>query len=163
MKEIDVQELLDKQAITEAIYSYGRAMDRLDHEVGYALFWPDAIADYGEMYQGTGVGFVDMVLEAHLDFVAHSHQCSNVLITIEGATAWSETYVDATLRRTGEDGTYIDNRNLGRYVDRWEKRHGEWRIVKRTYLHDFDQVLVSVATFATTGRRDRQDASYERR
>jgi hypothetical protein len=37
------------------------------------MFWPEASADYGEMYKGTGYGFIDFVMEAHLNFVAHSH------------------------------------------------------------------------------------------
>ena len=157
----DFQELLDKQAITEVIYRYARSMDRLDRELGYGVFWPDATADYHEqMYQGTGHGFVDMVMEGHLNFVAHSHQFSNILIIIEGDTARSETYGDVTLRRIDVDGTPIDSRNLGRYVDRWEKRDGEWRIIDRRYLHDFDQSGPSRGDFVTTGQRDRQDASY---
>jgi len=64
------------------------------------------------------------------------------------------------LRRLDEDGRCIDSRNLGRYVDRWEKRGGEWRIIERTYLHDFDQSGPSAGDFLTIGRRDRLDASY---
>lgn len=118
-----LQELLDKQAITEVIYRYGRSMDRLDRELGRSVFWPEATADYHQqMYQGTGYGFVDMVMEAHPNYAADSHQFSNILITIDGDTATSETYGDVTLRRLDEDGHCIDSRNLGRYVDHWEKR-----------------------------------------
>jgi hypothetical protein len=156
-----LQELLDKQAITEVIYRYGRSMDRLDRDLGRSVFWPEATADYHQqMYQGTGYGFIDMVMEAHPNFTAHSHQFSNILITVEGDTATSETYGDVTLRRLDEGGRCIDSRNLGRYVDRWEKRRGEWRIIERTYLHDFDQSGASAGDFLTTGRRDRLDASY---
>ena len=63
-----------------------------------------------------------MVMEAHLNFVAHSHQFSNISIVVDGDTASSETYGDVTLRRIDEPGAPIDSRNLGRYVDRWERR-----------------------------------------
>ena len=156
-----LQLLLDKQAITEVIYRYGRCMDRLDRELGLTVFWPEATADYHEqMFQGSGYGFVDMCMAAHPTFHAHSHQFSNILIAVDGDTATSETYGDVTLRRIDEDGTCIDSRNLGRYVDRWERRAGEWRIIDRTYLHDFDQQGTSAGDFLTTGRRDRLDASY---
>lgn len=159
--ESELRVLLDKQAIAEAIYRYGRSMDRLDRELGYSVFWPEATADYHEqMYRGSGHGFVDMVMQAHLGFTAHSHQFTNILIDVEGDRARSETYGDVTLRRIDEHGRCIDSRNLGRYVDRWEKRGGEWRIVERTYLHDFDQSGPSAGDFITTGRRDRKDASY---
>jgi hypothetical protein len=156
-----IQELLDKQAITEVIYRYGRSMDRLDRELGLSVFWPEATADYDkQMYQGSGSGFVDMVMEAHPNFSAHSHQFSNIVINVYGDSATSETYGDVTLRRIDETGRCIDIRNLGRYVDRWERRAGEWRIIARIYLHDFDQTGPSAGDFATTGRRDRLDASY---
>jgi hypothetical protein len=156
-----LQELLDKQAITEVIYRYARSMDRLDRDLGRSVFWPEATADYHEqMYQGTGYGFIDMVMEAHPNYTAHSHRFSNILISIDGGTATSETYGDVTLRRIDPDGRCIDSRNLGRYVDRWERRGGEWRIIARTYLHDFDQSGPSAGDFLTTGRRDRLDASY---
>jgi hypothetical protein len=156
-----LRELLDKQAITEVLYQYARSMDRLDRELGYSVFWPEATADYHEqMFQGTGHGFIDMVMEGHLLYEAHSHQFTNILIRLNGDSAESETYGDVTLRRRDPDGTLVDSRNLGRYVDRWERRDGEWRILHRQYLHDFDQSGPSSGDFVTTGRRDRIDASY---
>jgi len=89
-----LQELLDKQAITEQIYNYARSMDRLDAELGKACFRPEASADYGPMFQGTGYGFIDMCMAAHLLFTSHSHQFSNILIWVDGDTAKSETYID---------------------------------------------------------------------
>src|SRR5579862_2952606 len=41
-----IQELLDKQVIMEQICNYGRSMDRLDLELGKAVFHPEARADY---------------------------------------------------------------------------------------------------------------------
>ena len=125
------------------------------------MFWPEATADYDEqMYVGSGYGFVDFVMEAHLNCVAHSHQFTNILITVDGDTARSETYGDVTLRMIRDDGTPVDSRNLGRYVDWWERREGAWRIIQRRYLHDFDQSGPNHGDFATSGERDRQDASY---
>jgi hypothetical protein len=163
MTSIDerLQELVDKQDITEVIYRYARSMDRLDAELGYSVFWPEATADYHEqMYQGTGKGFVDMCMAAHPGFLSHSHQFSNILITVDGDTATSETYGDVTLRRADADGRLIDTRNLGRYVDRWERRDGEWRIIERTYVHDFDASTQPGSDFQTIGARDRTDPSY---
>jgi hypothetical protein len=155
-------QLLDKQEITEQIYRYARSMDRLDEPLGKACFWPEAKADYGaQMYQGTGHGFVEMCMAAHPHFISHAHQFSNILIEVEGDRAQSETYGDVTLRRRDESGQLIDSRNLGRYVDRWERRDGNWRISDRRFLLDFDQSGPAIgALFETTGRRDRSDPSY---
>ncbi|RVT93181.1 nuclear transport factor 2 family protein [Sphingomonas crocodyli] len=159
--ETQLQQLLDKQAITERIYDYGRSMDRLDKELGYAVFHADCPADYGEqMFVGTGHGFVDMCMSVHPHFHAHSHQFSNIRIWIDGPDkARSETYADVTLRRYEGDQAQ-DIRNLGRYIDRWEKRDGEWRIAERKFVLDFDVSGPATGAFATTGKRDRTDPSY---
>ena len=160
--ETHLRELLDKQAITEVIYDYARSMDRLDRDLGKACFHPDAPADYGEqMFQGTGHEFVDMCMDAHLGFHAHSHQFSNIRIWIDAPDrARSETYGDVPLRRYDEQGQAQAIRNLGRYVDEWRKSDGRWRIAKRIYLTDFDQSGPSDNLFDTTGKRDRTDPSY---
>ena len=160
--EAQMRELLDKQAITEQIYNYGRCMDRLDRNLGRGVFHPEAVADYGaQMFQGTGWEFVDWIMEAHLAFTTHTHEFSNIMIAVDGDTAQSETYGDVTLRRRAEDGTLHDIRNLGRYIDRWERREGTWRIIHRRYVHDFDQTGPAVgAQFETMGKRDRGDPSY---
>lgn len=157
-----LQQLLDKQAITERLYDYARAMDRLDAELGKACFHDGAEADYGaQMYQGTGHGFVDMCMAAHPGFHSHSHQFSNIRIWLQSSTsARSETYGDVVLRRYDESGQAHDIRNLGRYVDEWEKKDGEWRISRRVYLTDFDQSGPNAGHFQTTGKRDRTDPSY---
>ena len=114
-----LQELIDKQAITERLYEYCRSMDRLDEELGKGCFHPDAEADYGEtVFQGTGHGFVEMCMKAHPIFHAHSHQIANILIWLDGPEkARSEAYVDATLRKIDGEGQATDIRNLGRYID----------------------------------------------
>ena len=55
----------------------------------------------------------------------------------------------------------------GRYVDRFERRDGEWRIARRTVVHDWSRQLptapeslgLPLAGFAQ-GRRDRTDPVY---
>jgi hypothetical protein len=157
-----LQELLDKQEIVEQIYNYGRSMDRLDMELGKAVFHPGAKADYGEqIYVGDGYGFVEMALKGHENYIIHSHQFSNILIHVDGDTAKSETYGDVTLRHRDSDGVLHDARNLGRYIDRWERRGGAWRISDRKYIHDMDQTGPAVgAMFETIGKRDPSDESY---
>lgn len=157
-----LRELLDKQEITERLYDYARSMDRLDADLGKQSFHPDAEADYGEqMYQGTGHGFVDMCMAAHPSFHSHSHQFSNIRIWLDSPDrARSETYGDVTLRRYDEDGHAQDIRNLGRYIDEWERRDGAWRISRRVYVTDFDQSGPNAGLFQTTGKRDRSDPSF---
>jgi hypothetical protein len=156
----DLQVLLDKQAIMEQIYNYGRSMDRLDAELGKAVFHPEAKADYGAMYQGSGYGFIEFTMKAHLNFTVHSHQFSNILIHVNGNTARSETYGDVNLRRRDDKGVLHDMRNLGRYIDVWEKRDGAWRILDRKYIHDMDHTRPADSQYQTMSKRDKTDACY---
>ena len=157
-----LQAMIDREEILGQIRSYARSVDRLDQALGKAVFHPDARADYGKMFQGTGWGFIDWCLDSHLSLLSHSHQFSNISIVIDGDHARSETYGDVTVRwRDGQAVTHV-MRNLGRYIDRWEKRDGSWRISDRKYVHDMDYggPVATTDMYAMTGRRDRMDASY---
>lgn len=48
----------DRQAITDQIYRYCRAMDRMDAELGYTIWHDDGAADYQEVYQGSAHGLL---------------------------------------------------------------------------------------------------------
>lgn len=92
-------EIADRMAITEAIYRYCRAMDRIDAELGHSVWHEDGEADYGAIYRGSGRGFVDWACVAHRTMLATSHRVTNVLVTLDADRAASESYVVATLRR----------------------------------------------------------------
>lgn len=154
-------DLLAKQEITEAIYKYCRAMDRMDSELGRSVFHPDAIADYGEVFQGTGHGFVDFVYEIHAGLLVHQHQIGNILIHVEGDRAFSESYVTVTVRSKALGGSLVETRSCGRYVDRWAKRADRWAISHRTYVHEIDETApVHNSRYSSRGRRDKSDPSY---
>ena len=120
-----LQTLADRQAITELIYRYCRSMDRIDAELGYSIWHDDAEADYGQVYRGSGRGFIDFVCAQHRHLLGHSHQISNILIDLDGDRAASESYVTATLRMLqGEQLKQITV--WARYVDRWSRRGGRW-------------------------------------
>ena len=62
MAETTLREVADRQAITDQLYRYCRAMDRIDHDLGYSIWHEDGTADYGAgVWQGSGRGFVDHV------------------------------------------------------------------------------------------------------
>ncbi|WP_029430103.1 nuclear transport factor 2 family protein [Blastococcus sp. URHD0036] len=152
--------LLAERAIERQLTTYCRAMDRCDADLGRSVFAPDAEADYGDMYRGTGPGFVDFALASHAGMDAHVHRISNVTVTVTGATAGSECYVDARFRLSGPDGP-LEIASSGRYVDRWAKRDGAWVITARRYLHAIDCMRpLENPMFGTTGTRDTTDPSY---
>lgn len=157
----DLQILLDKQSITERLYDYARGADRIDLNLIRALFHPDAEADYGSMFTGTGYEFADYIAVAHPPLQTHTHHLSNIRIQVDGDRAGSETYTMARLRMQGPDGSLIDVVSTGRYLDEWERLGGEWRVSRRRYLHSADESRpVAGARYPVGGSRDREDPSY---
>jgi SnoaL-like domain len=153
--------MTDREAITDLIYRYCRAMDRIDREQGYAIWHPDGTADYGEaVYQGSGHGFVDQVCEQHARLLRHSHQVTNIIIKLDRDRAGSESYYTTALRMMRDD-TPHEIRVWGRYIDTWSKRDGRWGIDHRIAIRDFDDIrAVTPMSDDARSRRDRDDPSY---
>jgi hypothetical protein len=156
-----LQQIEDRQQITDLIYRYCRSVDRLDVPLGHSIWHEDATADYGEaFYRGPGRGVIDLICENHRKTLHHSHQISNILIELDGDRAASESYVTATLRvRRGEQ--LMQMTVWSRYVDRWSRRNHRWGLDKRIAIRDFDEVRgVTAMADHDVGRRDRSDPSY---
>ncbi len=156
-----LQAAIDRQVITDLIYRYSRSMDRMDAELGYSLWHEDAVVDYGDHYQGSARGFIDLVCEEHKHALYHSHQMSNIIIELDGDSAGSETYQTTNMRiMQGEQVKQITI--WGRYIDQWSRRDGRWAIDKRISIRDFDEIrdVVPLGKLETEGRRDQSDPSY---
>lgn len=150
----------DKQAIAEQLHNYARAMDRIDHALGYAVWHEGGTADYGPMFQGTGRGFIDWVCETHRTMIAHAHLISNIRAEVQGDQAVSEAYVHVNLRFESE-GRLKQVVGFGRYLDRWSRRDGRWAIDHRVYVQDFDDIRDAGPQIVEPwGKRDRTDPSY---
>lgn len=156
----DLDSIIDRHAITDLIYRYCRAVDRLDHALGYSVWHADGTADYGaEVYQGSGHGFIDFVIGQHGQTLGHSHQVTNIILELDGDRAASESYHFAALRiARGEQVFEITVR--GRYIDRWSKRDGRWGIDHRITIRDFDDMRPVTPMSISAGRRDPTDPSY---
>jgi hypothetical protein len=154
-----VKELISKQAITEQIYAYCRAMDRNDAALARSIWHDNGRADYGPIFTGSGSGFVDFVMKSHEGKVGLSHQVTNILIRVSGARAASESYVTAALRSDRENVLY-ELVVRGRYVDLWSQRSGRWALDLRRYLLDMEDTRAIQAGRAPSGRHDESDPSY---
>ena len=159
--EVTAEVTADRLAIAEQLANYARAMDRIDRDLGYAVWHPDGTARYGAMFEGTGRGFIDWVCGTHAQMIAHVHRITNILIRLDGDRAASEAYVHAILR-FAQDGVVRQGNVYGRDLDRWSRRDGRWAIDHRDYVQDIDEIVEAgpplVGAFG--GRRDRDDPSY---
>lgn len=160
--QAEIQDLLDKQAIRDALSAYCRSVDRLDLALGHSVFHEDSHADYGaDVYQGPGRGCIDAIIKSHDHLTGHSHQISNVIIALDGDQAGSEAYMTGTMRMQ-RDGKEFQIFVRARYLDRWEKRGGRWAITRRELAYDHDEVReVTSMRGPAHSARDRSDPSYD--
>lgn len=159
-----IEQLLDEAAIKEVQVRYCRAADRVDFEELQACFHPDAAADYGH-----GVWNLEEYMahakEMTAKFIATTHNTGNQLVEVSGDAAWAEHYTVATHRWPFDEQD--ETRDLIasiRYIDRMERRSGQWRIAKRKMVLDWHRVepVSGVDAHMAGGRRDRSDPSYSR-
>ncbi len=161
-----LQELLDHQAIVRLMAEYAHACDRCDTERMVACYWEDSWDDHGTA-QDVGPAFARKMSEQIIPSSCQtlSHLLGQSLIEIDGDTAGAETYYIAVTLDTAADGEPRCSKLGGRYVDRLEKRGGEWRIKHRTCLRDWSLSLrVDEDYFAHAqlkpGHRTGEDMSY---
>jgi hypothetical protein len=158
-----VDDLLARQEITDLVGRYMRGLDRLDPELLRSTFHDDATTDYG-FFQGGPDAFVDMAMNALRDHLANHHMIGQVNIDLDGDTAFGEVYFQA-FHRIVADGEERDLFISGRYVDRYEKRAGAWKIARRCEVNDWARNDPATDDYFKTnpkslrgGRRD--DLSY---
>ena len=161
----DVQRLLDEAAIHRVLVQYCRGVDRGDEGLIRDVYWPDATDDHG-VYKGSGPAFAPFVVKAlNAHALATQHAMQQVAIEFRESGAFVESYVLAR-HKVRRDGQLILETFGGRYVDRFEKRAGEWRIAHRQVIHDWSKIEPIAAEYPSEsfeqGRRSGTDASYRR-
>ena len=137
MKSLD--ELLAWHEIYDRLCDYMRAQDRLDSELHRSVFHDDATTDYGSL-KGGADAFVDFAQGLLATHCSNHHMIGQVRIDFEGETAFGEVYFQAFHRIIDDDKADQDLWISGRYVDRYERRAGVWKIAHRSELVDWLRV-----------------------
>lgn len=130
-------EYLDREEIRELSRRYMRGLDRLDGGLLRSVFAADATVDYG-FFQGSAADFVDFALGVLSDHLANHHFIGQMMVDVQGDTAVGEIYFQA-FHRVVQDGEEKDLFIAGRYLDRYEKRAGLWRIAFRSEVNDWSR------------------------
>lgn len=156
-------ELAAREQIRAALARYARGVDRLDLALALSAFHPGALDHHGGTV-GDPVETFPVIFERLRAHVAGSHVLGQSSTTfLDVGTAAVETYALGFHRVAGAGG--LVDLQLGlRYVDRFEERHGAWRIAERHVVEDWrraDPVPADTAPGSfEAGRRDRGDRSY---
>jgi reactive intermediate/imine deaminase len=135
-----LEELEARTAIEDCLKRFARAVDRQDWKAARATYHDDAIDDHG-FFKGPPDAFLAHVAKLHEHQDHSMHFNTNVLIEFSTKErAFVETYVLVLQRyRAGAPNTPAGShglRNLAsaRYLDRFEKRNGDWRVAHRTLV-----------------------------
>lgn len=136
---LDLDDLLAKQEIADVIHRYARGIDRMDFDLVRSCYHPDAYDDHGSM-RGSVDEFIAGAREFLPKFVATMHFMGNMLIDLDGDVARAETYAVAYHREQLADGSGRDDIWGIRYVDRFERRDGNWLIAYRVVAQEWRRV-----------------------
>ncbi|MCO1655530.1 nuclear transport factor 2 family protein [Pseudonocardia humida] len=164
----ELRHLVDEAAIKRVHVRYCRAVDRMDWDLLRSCYHPGAVDDHGS-FRGGVEEFVGRLAELLPLLASTTHFIGNQLVEIDGDRAWMESYTRAYHRIPASAGAPAGDYVLNlRYVDRLERRGGEWRIVDRVVVHDSERTdpvaggRDGVAEGWQVGARDRTDPSYRR-
>ncbi|MEL7447043.1 MAG: nuclear transport factor 2 family protein [Pseudomonadota bacterium] len=166
--------LEDRAVIQDILAAYAHAIDRRRWGVMRHLFHDDAQFQFGDLV-GDWRGFVDQARAIIDPCLATQHQLGQVQFGFDGAdTCHTETYMTAMHTIPAgypvsdvfpDKGKIYSAVIAGRYVDRFEKRDGEWRIAKRAGLYDWREfrevegVDLSEMPEGSCGYHDERDPS----
>ncbi len=127
--ERKVQEITDRQEILDCIVRNARGCDRHDVELLASSYHEDGIDEHGAAHIIAGPKYPEWANETHAKgSIQNLHNITNHSCEINGDVAHAESYVIGLFfNADGKTARLLS----GRYIDRLERREGEWRIALR--------------------------------
>lgn len=165
---MNVDELIARAHIHDALLRYCRGLDRVDMDLVRSVFHEDAWVQFpASLHIGPVSGFIDFLTGEMPRFVRTVHTLGNSLIEFNGPDiAHVETYLQAD--HQGSENHQWKSKTVklwARYLDRFERRRdGVWLIARRQLLVDWMYKYPTDGWFddhpdASVGRRDGSDPS----
>jgi len=168
-----LQRLLDKEEIYEAMCRYARGVDRGDWDLVRSTYHEDAYDSHGD-YKGDINGLIAWLKILFKGVDNSMHFLGNCLIEFSNHnSALVETYfVSRRLRapmgdefRFSQSTDAISRDFWGRYVDHFERREGQWRVLHRTVVTEAKSDSLALGGVRihplVWGQRDTGDRLYE--
>ncbi|PJE05245.1 MAG: DUF4440 domain-containing protein [Mycobacterium sp.] len=131
--------ILDEHALHKLVHAYCRAVDRGDLETLRSLYHEDAHDEHGAFSAGSVAAFIQTLAESRRFIRSTQHHVTTTNFAVSGSYAEGEIYSIATHTFTTGEG----NSDLvigGRYLDKYEKRLGVWKIAERRIVTDWARV-----------------------
>ncbi|MFF8316490.1 nuclear transport factor 2 family protein [Streptomyces bobili] len=140
--QFSVSRAEDRAEIQHRVHQFCRAVDRMELDELNEVFHPDAYDDHG-VFKGTPAGFIEWARKRHATIAFSSHHVSNIYIEFTAEDeAFAETYLliwqsvtpSSSIMANASDGSSYEMISSNRYVDRFTRRDGRWRIQTRTVV-----------------------------
>jgi ketosteroid isomerase-like protein len=125
-----LQRLCDERDIQRALTLFARAMDDRDWTAMAEILADDAEGDFGTGRLYGSAAIIELI-RGYLDSCGPTqHLLGNVVMDVEGDTAFSRAYIrDVHLRADADPSARFYT--LGDYNDTWRKADGTWRLTER--------------------------------
>ncbi|MCK9505632.1 MAG: nuclear transport factor 2 family protein [Porticoccaceae bacterium] len=192
MNNIDTkafQLVVDRQEIEQVLRTFSRAVDRLDLELLRSVYHPDAIDKHG-VFEGNAHEFAAYIVDTIGRLTTYGfHLVSQSIIDVEGdiaavesgyigyhriqpgEAAIAEYFGETYASRAKAEGTIEQEHDHlcgGRYIDRFERRNGKWKIARREITNEWRRCGVAFTDLPEgrlhqlniQGKRDRTDPVY---
>jgi hypothetical protein len=163
VSDAELRQLLHERDIRDVVMRYCRGIDRMDRQLVRSCYHPDATDDHGSFSGGVDefLAWLWPLLER---YTLTMHFVGNLLIEVGDDVAAAETYGIA-FHRSEDERPQLNLMTGFRYLDRFERRDGEWRIASRVAVTEWSRVDDPAGRFLPgtallQGRRDSSDASY---
>ena len=163
----DIRNLIDRQKIIECLSRISRGSDRFDRDLFVSGFHPDAMISTGSSADSPEETYEGGRAMHEAGTFATLHCLSNVSCEIDGDSAHVETYYIYAAHNRDETNWAA----AGRYIDQFERREGDWRIIFRHLVMEWTGKTLpnTIAMFAGVQQdarlspsRSRADLSYLR-
>jgi hypothetical protein len=159
-----LEELLARRQIEDLVLRYSRGIDRLDAEAVRSCYHPDG-TDEHTGFSGVRDDFVEWVMAAVRRFDGTMHLVCNHYSEVDGERAVAESYGLAYHWGSPREDIRRNFVSAFRYVDRLERREGEWRIAARAAVREWTRALdpadwIPPEGKAPEGSRDAEDPIY---
>lgn len=162
-------EMIAERQIRKILLRYARGADRKDWDLVTATFHPDAYDDHGPQ-KGSAAGLIEWAAQRHGPMEQSLHFLGNMLIDVTGDTAIAETACMTYQHLTTDYKSFSTELPIYRqsiiclrYVDRFEKRAGEWKIAHRVCVFEWAKEDVGDLSFPESfvvAKRSRDDMIY---
>ena len=126
--------LSDKYACAELIQAWGLYRDQRRWPELLATFHPDGTIAVS-WFRGPFAEFVEHCRRGGMS----KHLISPSLVRVAGERAVAETNI-VILVRQAIDGLAVDMTSRARFLDRLERRQGEWKILERAAIYEQDRL-----------------------